>query len=89
MATLILLTVLDIVLFLGVLFFFLLLIISRLNNINQNLATCSRHVADIRGHAEIILPGVGQINRTLGVVSGALPLLYGLTEKLTVKTGRL
>lgn len=89
MATLILLTVLDIALFLGVLIFFLVLIIGRLNNINQNLAQCSRHVADIRGHAEIILPGVGQINRTLGVVSGALPLLYGLTEKLTVKTGRL
>lgn len=89
MGILILLTVLDIVLFLGVLIFFLVLVIARLNNINQNLAQCSRHVADIRGHAEIILPGVGQINRTLGVVSGALPLLYGLTEKLTVKTGRL
>lgn len=89
MGILILLTVLDIALFLGVLIFFLVLVIARLNNINQNLAQCSRHVADIRGHAEIILPGVGQINRTLGVVSGALPLLYGLTEKLTVKTGRL
>lgn len=89
MGTLILLTILDIAAFLGVLSLFLILIIGRLNNINQNLATCSRHVADIRGHAEIILPGVGQINRTLGVVSGALPLLYGLTERLTVKTGRL
>lgn len=89
MATLIILTIVDIGVFLSVLSLFLILVIGRLNNINQNLATCSRHVADIRGHAEIILPGVGQINRTLGVISGALPLLYGLTEKLTVKTGRL
>lgn len=89
MGTLVLLTVVVIALFLGVLAFFLVTIINLLNNINGNLATCSKHVADIRGNAEIILPGVGQINRTLGVISGALPLLYGLTEKLTVKTGRL
>jgi 4-amino-4-deoxy-L-arabinose transferase-like glycosyltransferase len=89
MTTLVLLTVAVLLLFLVVLFWFLTVIIRLLNNINGNLATCSRHVSDIRGNAEIILPGVGQINRTLGVISGALPLLYGLTEKLTVKTGRL
>jgi hypothetical protein len=89
MATLVLLTFLVLLAFFGVLFWFLTVIIKLLNNINGNLATCSRHVADIRGNAEIIIPGVGQINRTLGVISGALPLLYGLTEKLTVKTGRL
>jgi hypothetical protein len=89
MATLVLLTVLDLLLFFAVLFFFLVKIVNLLNNINQNLATCEQHVKDIRGHAEIILPGVGHINRTLGVISGALPLLYGLTERLTVKSGRL
>ncbi len=89
MGTLILLTIVDLGLFFLVLFFFLVKIVNLLNNINQNLATCSQHVKDIRGHAEIILPGVGHINRTLGVISGALPLLYGLTERLTVKSGRL
>lgn len=84
-----LLTFLDIFLLIAVLALFLVLISNRLNNINSNLADCSATVAGIVGHVEPILPGVGQINRTLGVIAGALPLLYGLTEKITSQTGRL
>ena len=34
----------------------------------------------IKGNAEAIEPGVEHINRTGGVVAGALPLLYGMAE---------
>ena len=34
----------------------------------------------IVGNAELIKPGVEHINRTGGVVAGALPLLYGMAE---------
>ncbi|HTA04071.1 MAG TPA: hypothetical protein VK802_27075, partial [Streptosporangiaceae bacterium] len=36
----------------------------------------------IVGHAKLIGPGVGHINRTGGVVAGALPLLYGMAEDI-------
>jgi hypothetical protein len=86
--TLVLLSLVDIFLLLFVLALFLVLISNRLNNINANLADCSNTVSEIVGHVEPIIPGVQQINRVLGVIAGALPLLYGLTEKITVKTGR-
>ena len=86
--TLVLLSLIDIFLLIGVLSLFLILISNRLNNINANLADCSNTVAAIVGHVEPMLPGLGQINRILGVIAGALPLLWGLTEKITVKTGR-
>ena len=35
-------------------------------------------------HAELISPGVTHINRTGGVVAGALPLLYGMAEGIVV-----
>ena len=34
------------------------------------------------GHAGLIGPGVEHINRTGGVVAGALPLLYGMAEEI-------
>ncbi len=86
--TLVLLSLIDIFLLVGVLALFLILISNRLNNINANLADCSNTVAAIVGHVEPILPGLGQINRVLGVIAGALPLLWGLCEKITVQTGR-
>jgi hypothetical protein len=38
----------------------------------------------IVGHARLIGPGVEHINRTGGVVAGALPLLYGMAEEIVV-----
>lgn len=83
-----LLTIIDIAALVGVLALFLILISNRLNNINANLADSSSTVTTIVGHVEPIIPGVGQINRTLGVIAGALPLLYGLTEKIVAQPGR-
>lgn len=83
-----LLTIIDVAALLGVLALFLILISNRLNNINNNLADSSATVEAIVGHVAPIIPGVGQINRTLGVIAGALPLLYGLTEKITAQPGR-
>jgi len=37
-------------------------------------------VRTVVGHAEEIEPGVEHINRTGGVIAGALPLLYGMAE---------
>ena len=34
----------------------------------------------IEADAGLIMPGVDHINRTGGVVAGALPLLYGMAE---------
>ncbi|MGH2733006.1 MAG: hypothetical protein ACRDJG_08740 [Actinomycetota bacterium] len=36
-------------------------------------------------HTGPIVPGLQQINRTLGIIAGALPLLYGLAERITGK----
>lgn len=36
-------------------------------------------------HTGPIVPGLQQINRTLGIIAGALPLLYGLSERITSK----
>ena len=37
-------------------------------------------VRTIKGHAAAIEPGLDHVNRTGGVVAGALPLLYGMAE---------
>jgi hypothetical protein len=39
-------------------------------------------VHGIVADAELIMPGVDHINRTGGVVAGALPLLYGMAEEI-------
>jgi methyl-accepting chemotaxis protein len=42
---------------------------------------------DVIGHATTIAPDLQHANRTLGSISGALPLLYGLAEKIVTKKG--
>jgi hypothetical protein len=39
-------------------------------------------VGGIVADAKLIMPGVDHINRTGGVVAGALPLLYGMAEEI-------
>jgi hypothetical protein len=39
-------------------------------------------VGGIVADAGLIMPGVDHINRTGGVVAGALPLLYGMAEEI-------
>jgi len=59
---------------------YLFVVGSQLRRVATNLEECAEIVRTIVGHAEVIEPGVEHINRTGGVVAGALPLLYGMAE---------
>lgn len=83
--TLILLTVVCIGSLIGVLALYLFIIGVLLNRIADNLEDCLGNVKTIAKHAEVIIPAVEHINRTGGVVAGALPLLYGGAEKIQAK----
>ena len=51
-----------------------------LDRIGARLEGAAELVRGIVADAELIEPGVDHINRTGGVVAGALPLLYGMAE---------
>jgi len=78
--TMIILSVVDIVLLIAGLAVYLFIVGSQLNRIAANLEESARLVRTIVRNAEAIDPGVEHINRTGGVVAGALPLLYGMAE---------
>jgi hypothetical protein len=82
MTTLVVLTVVDIVLLIAGLAFYLYWVGSLLTRIAANLEECGDLVRTIVGHAKLIGPGVEHINQTGGVVAGALPLLYGMAEEI-------
>jgi hypothetical protein len=82
---LIVMTIVVIGLFIAVLAGFLLAIGVLLNNIADNLDDSLENVKTIVKHAEVIIPEVEHINRTGGVVAGALPLLYGGAERIAAK----
>ena len=73
-------TVVDIVLLIAGLAFYLFWVGTLLTRIAGNLEECAETVRTIVGHAKLIGPGVEHINETGGVVAGALPLLYGMAE---------
>jgi uncharacterized membrane protein len=83
--TLIVLTVVVIGLLIAVLAIFLFIIGVLLNRIADNLDDSLENVKTIAKHAEVIVPEVEHINRTGGVVAGALPLLYGGAERIAAK----
>jgi hypothetical protein len=74
------LSVIDIVLLIAGLAFYLFVVGGQLTRIATNLEECAELVREIAANAEPIIPGVEHINRTGGVVAGALPLLYGMAE---------
>jgi hypothetical protein len=74
------LSVIDVVLLIAGLAIYLFIVGSQLGRIAANLEECSELVQRIVRNAEPITPGVENINRTGGVVAGALPLLYGMAE---------
>lgn len=76
----IVLSVIDIALLIAGLAIYLFIVGSQLTRIAANLEECGEIVREIVGNAEPIIPGVDHINRTGGVVAGALPLLYGMAE---------
>jgi hypothetical protein len=82
MTTLVVLTVVDILLLIAGLAFYLYWVGSLLTRIAGNLEECADLVRTIVGHAKLIGPGVEHINQTGGVVAGALPLLYGMAEEI-------
>jgi hypothetical protein len=82
MTTLVILTVLEIVLLIAGLAFYLFWVGTLLGRIAGNLEESAELVRTIHGHAKLIGPGVGHINQTGGVVAGALPLLYGMAEEI-------
>ncbi|HYB47281.1 MAG TPA: hypothetical protein VED20_08000 [Streptosporangiaceae bacterium] len=82
MTGLVIFTVIDIVLLIAGLAFYLFWAGSLLTRIADNLEECPEIVRTIVGHAKLIRPGVEHINETGGVVAGALPLLYGMAEDI-------
>ena len=75
-------TVIDIVLLIAGLAFYLYWVGTLLARIATNLEECADIVRTIVGHAKLIGPGVEHINQTGAVVAGALPLLYGMAEEI-------
>ena len=73
-------TVIDVLLLIAGLAFYLFWVGTLLTRIAGNLEECAETVRTIVGHAKLIGPGVEHINETGGVVAGALPLLYGMAE---------
>jgi hypothetical protein len=82
LTALVVLTVIVILLLIAGLAFYLFWVGTLLTRIAGNLEGASGIVATIVGHAKLIGPGVEHINRTGGVVAGALPLLYGMAEEI-------
>lgn len=81
-STLVVLTVVEIVVLIAGLAFFLFWIGTLLTRIAANLEKCAEHVRTVNEHAADIVPGVEHINRTGKVVASALPLLYGFAERI-------
>ena len=73
-------TVIDVLLLIAGLAFYLFWVGTLLTRIAGNLEECAEIVRTIVGHARLIGPGVEHINETGAVVAGALPLLYGMAE---------
>ena len=82
MTGMVIFTVIDIVLLIAGLAFYLYWVGTLLARIATNLEECAEIVRTIVGHAKLIGPGVEHINETGGVVAGALPLLYGMAEEI-------
>jgi hypothetical protein len=80
MTLLVVLTVVDVVLLAAGLAFYLFWVGTLLSRIAGNLEESAALVAKIVDNAKVIEPGVEHINRTGGIVAGALPLLYGMAE---------
>jgi hypothetical protein len=80
MTTLVVLSVIDIVLLIAGLAFYLFVVGGQLTRVAGHLEECADLVWDIKRNAEPIREGVANINRVGGVVAGALPLLYGMAE---------
>jgi len=84
MTTLIVLSVVDIVLLIAGLAFYLFVVGGQLARVATNLEECAELVRTVQANAEVIESGVERINHTGRVIAGALPLLYGMAEGIVV-----
>lgn len=82
MDTLVVLSVVVIVVLIGALALFLYILGTQLSRIATNLEDSFDLAVEVVGNAQRIDPGLEHINRTGGVVAGALPLLYGMAESI-------
>jgi hypothetical protein len=80
--TLVVWSVVDIVALIAGLAVYLFIVGRQLARIATNLEECAQLVRSVEHNATLIDPGVEHINRTGGVVAGALPLLYGMAEDI-------
>ena len=80
MTVLVILTVIVIVALIAGLAVYLFWAGTLLARIATKLEAGAGLVHGIKSDAELIMPGVDHINRTGGIVAGALPLLYGMAE---------
>jgi hypothetical protein len=80
MTVLVILTVIVIVALIAGLAVYLYWAGTLLDRIGAKLEAGAGLVDGIVEDAKLIMPGVDHINRTGGVVAGALPLLYGMAE---------
>lgn len=85
MKLIVVITLVDIAVFLGALAFYLTWVSKLLTRIADGLDEVNGMVGDVIGHANTIVPDLQHANRTLGSISGALPLLYGLADKIAAK----
>lgn len=85
MTALVVMTVVVVGLLVAGLAFYLYRVGTLLARIATNLEAAGESVRTIVDDARLIGPGVEHINRTGGVVAGALPLLYGFAEQVVVK----
>ena len=82
MTTLVVLSVVDIVLLIAGLAFYLYIVGGQLTRVATNLEECAEIVRDDRPQrGRRSCQACEHINRTGGVVAGALPLLYGMAER--------
>jgi hypothetical protein len=84
MTTLVVLSVIDIVLLIAGLAFYLFVVGGQLARVATTLEECADLVRTVQHNAEVIESGVEHINHTGRVVAGALPLLYGMAEGIVV-----
>lgn len=80
MSGLVIFTVVDIVLLIAGLAVYLFIVGGQLTRIATNLEECNDLVAQINANAASIEGNLEHVNRTGGVIAGALPLLYDMAE---------
>jgi len=84
MRDLVIFTVIDIVLLIAGLAIYLWIVGGQLKRVAANLEECNDLVAKINANASSIEGNLEHVNRTGGVVAGALPLLYDMAEGIVV-----